>query len=64
LTETTFPELLTAKEVAAILRVTPDRVGQLARNGALRAIRIGDRGDYRFRAEDVERLIAGEERTP
>jgi excisionase family DNA binding protein len=58
---TTFPELLTTKEVAAVLRVTPDRVTQLARQGRIPALRLTERGDFRFRAEDVGRLIAGKD---
>ena len=56
--------LLSAKEVAAILGVHPDRVRQLAASGDLPSIRLGEHGWHRFRAEDVERLIAGEERAP
>jgi excisionase family DNA binding protein len=58
---TELPKLLTAREVAAVLRVTPERVQQLAREGRIPAIRIGERGGYRFRIEDVERTIAGGE---
>ena len=54
---TTLPELLTVKEVATALRLTDARVRQLARDGRLPAVRIGERGDYRFHLEDVERLL-------
>jgi excisionase family DNA binding protein len=57
-----LPSLLTTVEVATVLRITPARVAQLARSGRLDAIRIGDRGDYRFRLEDVLALIEGRER--
>ena len=59
-----LPEVLTTQEVASVLKLTPARVAQLAREGRIPAFRITERGDFRFRAEDVERLIAGEERTP
>ncbi len=55
-----LPRLLTSDEVAGVLRITRRRVAQLAKAGALPAIRIGRRGDYRFRIDDVERLLRGE----
>jgi excisionase family DNA binding protein len=56
---TTLPELLTAREVGAVLRLTDTRVRQLARDGQIQAIRIGEKGVWRFRAEDVERFLEG-----
>lgn len=48
-------ELLTSAEAAAELRLTPDRVRQLARGGFLRALRT--RGGQRiFLAQDVADL--------
>jgi excisionase family DNA binding protein len=61
---TTLPEVLTTHEVAAALKLTPARVAQLAREGHIPAFRLTERGDFRFRAEDVERLIAGKENSP
>ncbi len=55
--EPELPELLTGREVAERLKLTPQRVWQLAKSGRLPSCRIGDRGDYRFRHEDVERLL-------
>ncbi len=57
---TELAELLTTQDVAAVLRVSRSRVAQLVRHGHLAALRLGERGDYRFRVGDVERLIAGE----
>ena len=56
------PRLLRAKEVARILGVTPWRVRALVASGDLPSIRLGHQGWHRFRLEDVERLIAGQER--
>lgn len=39
--------LLTAREVAAELRVTPDTVYRLIQSGRLKAVRIGERGPVR-----------------
>ena len=49
-------ELLTTKEVAAILRCTPATVRRLARTGKLpEPLRLT--GQLRWRKEDVERLL-------
>lgn len=47
--------LMTAAEVAAVLRVTPKTVRQHIRRGSLRALRIDGTGPYRVRAEDAQR---------
>jgi excisionase family DNA binding protein len=57
------PRLYRAKEVARLLGVSPARVRELVASGQLPSVRLGDQGWHRFRAEDVERLIRGEERT-
>jgi excisionase family DNA binding protein len=49
--------LMTAAEVAAVLRVTPKTVRQHIRRGSLRALQI-DGGPYRVRAEDAQRWVA------
>jgi len=50
--------LLTAKEVATVLRLTPKRVRELVAAGTLEAVRIGPRGRLRFRSGDIDRLLA------
>ncbi len=47
--------LMTAAEVAAVLRITPKTVRQHIRRGSLRALRIDGTGPYRVRAEDAQR---------
>ena len=46
--------LMTAAEVAAVLRITPKTVRQHIRRGSLRALRIDGTGPYRVRAEDAQ----------
>ena len=46
--------LMTATEVAAVLRITPKTVRQHIRRGSLRALRIDGAGPYRVRAEDAQ----------
>jgi excisionase family DNA binding protein len=58
------PRLYRASEVARILGVTSARVRELAADGQLPSVRLGEQGWHRFRLEDVERLIAGEENSP
>ncbi|WP_287154766.1 helix-turn-helix domain-containing protein [Candidatus Solincola tengchongensis] len=48
--------VLTANEVARLLRLAPSTVYEMARRGDLPSVRIGNRV-VRFVAEDIERLI-------
>lgn len=54
-----LPELLTVREVADLLRFTPRRVCQLAREGHLPAISIptGKRVTYRFTRDSIEEFL-------
>jgi len=45
--------MLTTSEVAQILNVHINTVRRWSNQGALRAYRIGSRGDRRFKKEDV-----------
>lgn len=49
------PALLTAREVAQMLRVTVATVHRLAGNALPAAIRVGNQ--YRFRASDIHALL-------
>jgi excisionase family DNA binding protein len=60
----TTTRLYRAREVARLLGVHPSRVRELAASGELPSVRLGAQGWHRFRPEDVERLIAGENRRP
>lgn len=48
-----LPDLLTLKEVAEILRVSPLTIKRWGRRGKLPAIRINSRGDRRYKKEAV-----------
>ncbi len=52
-----LPDLLTVKEVAKILRVSPLTIKRWGKKGKLPAIRINSRGDRRYRKEVVLRLL-------
>jgi len=53
--------LLTARDAGALLRVGPVRTWQLAKSGALPAVRDST-GRYLFRRRDVEKLVVQRER--
>jgi len=48
-----WPELLTIKEVAKILRVSPLTIKRWGNKGKLPPIRINSRGDRRYTKEQV-----------
>lgn len=52
-----LPELLTIKEVAELLRVSPLTIKRWGKRGKLEAIRINSRGDRRFKREAVLWLL-------
>ncbi len=52
-----LPDLLTVKEVAEILRVSPLTIKRWGKRGKLPAIRINSRGDRRYRKEAVLWLL-------
>jgi len=58
-----LPDLLTIKEVASILRVSPLTIKRWGKSGKLPAIRINSRGDRRYRKEVVLRLLGMESNT-
>lgn len=52
-----LPDLLTVREVADILRVSPLTIKRWGKRGKLPAIRINSRGDRRYRKEGVLWLL-------
>ena len=52
-----LPDLLTVKEVATLLRVSPLTVKRWGARGKLPAIRINSRGDRRYKKEAVMWLL-------
>jgi excisionase family DNA binding protein len=57
-----LPDLMTVKEVAGFLRVSPLTIKRWGKKGKLPAIRINSRGDRRYKKEAVLWLV-GEMRT-
>ena len=53
----TLPDLLTVREVAEILRVSPLTIKRWGKRGKLPAIRINSRGDRRYKKEAVLWLL-------
>ena len=45
--------MMTGKEVADFLRVRPTSVRRWSRSGELKAYKVGNRGDWRYRHQDV-----------
>lgn len=56
-----LPDLLTIREVADLLRVSPLTIKRWGKKGKLPAIRINSRGDRRYRKEVILRLLGIEE---
>jgi len=52
-----LPDLLTIREVADLLRVSPLTIKRRGKKGKLPAIRINSRGDRRYRKDVVNRLL-------
>ncbi|MGB4966291.1 MAG: helix-turn-helix domain-containing protein [Microgenomates group bacterium] len=57
---TDLPDLLTIREVADILRVSPLTIKRWGKRGKLPAIRINSRGDRRYKKEVIQRLLGVE----
>lgn len=57
---TDLPDLLTIREVADLLRVSPLTIKRWGKKGKLPAIRINSRGDRRYRKEVIQRLLGVE----
>ncbi len=57
-----LPDLLTVKEVAQILRVSPLTIKRWGKRGKLPAIRINSRGDRRYRKSAVLYLLGMQEK--
>lgn len=52
-----LPDLLTVREVAEVLRVSPLTIKRWGKRGKLPAIRINSRGDRRYKKEAVLWLL-------
>lgn len=58
-----LPDLLTVREVAEVLRVSPLTIKRWGKRGKLPAIRINSRGDRRYRKEAVLWLLGMQQKT-
>lgn len=58
-----LPDLLTVKEVADVLRVSPLTIKRWGKRGKLPAIRINSRGDRRYKKEAVLWLLGITQKT-
>lgn len=58
-----LPDLLTVREVAEILRVSPLTIKRWGKRGKLPAIRINSRGDRRYKKEAVLWLLGMQSKT-
>lgn len=54
-------QLMTLSEVAKLIRVSPLTIKRWGKRGWLDAIRINSRGDRRYLAEDVDKLLSKRE---
>lgn len=50
-------ELVTLAEASQILKVHPNTLRKWDKKGILKAVRFGERGDRRYRKEDIEKLL-------
>jgi len=57
-----MPDLLTQTELAQVFGVSPRTIRRWTRNGELHPVRVG--GITRYRADDVNALIASSTRVP
>ena len=53
----TWPPLLTIGQTAQILNVSPWTLRNWDNNGKLKAVRIGNRKDRRYKKEDVLKIL-------
>ncbi len=54
-----LPGLLTITEVSQMLKAHPNTLRKWDKKGILKAVRIGQRRDRRYRKEDIMRLVSG-----
>lgn len=53
-----LPELLSLSEACEILRAHPNSLRKWDKEGILKAVRFGMRGDRRYKREDLNKFIS------
>lgn len=56
-TKNELPKLLTIRQAAEVLNVHVETLRRWDKSGKLKAIKVNERGDRRYRPEDLEKLI-------
>lgn len=56
---TSLPKLLTIRQAAEILNVHVETLRRWDKSGKLKATRINERGDRRYKPEDLEKIVQG-----
>lgn len=52
-----LPELLTITEASEVLKVHPNTLRKWDKKGILKAVRFGQRGDRRYKKEEILNLL-------
>lgn len=55
---TKLPKLLTIRQAAEILNVHVETLRRWDKSGKLKAIRVNDRGDRRYKPESIENYLS------
>lgn len=53
-----IPQLLSLKEASEILKCHPNTLRQWDKKGILKAVRFGQRGDRKYRKEDLIKVMS------
>jgi excisionase family DNA binding protein len=60
--ESQIPPLLTLREASEILKCHPNTLRLWDKKGILKAVRFGERGDRRYKKEDILRFLQGDQK--
>ena len=56
-TKNELQKLLTIRQASEVLNVHVETLRRWDRSGKLKAIRVNDRGDRRYKTEDLEKML-------
>ena len=56
-TKNELQKLLTIRQASEVLNVHVETLRRWDRSGKLKAIRVNDRGDRRYKSEDLEKML-------